>query len=152
MKIFLFTVNHKKPSWLQEVQQEYHKRLPPYVQIVLQHISPSNKKQEAQALEKLTKQTKIKGAVKIALTITGEQTSSEVLAKKIQHWQQIGNDLIFYIGGADGLDESLTTQCQWSWSFSKLTFSHLIAQMIFSEQLYRAFSILQNHPYHLSHE
>ena len=151
MKIFLFTVNHKKPSWLQTMQQDYHRRLPSYVQFTEQSITPSNKQKEAEQLLDLAKKLRIKNAVMVALYVKGKSLSSEEFAAKINDWQQSGQDIVFYIGGADGLDQSLVNQCTWQWSLSPLTFSHLVAQLIFSEQIYRAFSIIQGHPYHLGH-
>lgn len=150
MKIFLFTVQHKRPSWLAQ-QQVYYHRLPSYVRFNGQHIAPSNKKREAQELLKLSHKIADKNAIKIALCVEGVRLSSEQFAKKIEYWQHMSNKVIFYIGGADGLHQTLVEQCHLVWSFSPLTFSHSLAQLIFSEQLYRAFSILQGHPYHLSH-
>lgn len=151
MKIFLFTVNHKKPNWLEQEQNSYRKRLPAYIHLSEQSITPSNKQKEAQTFLKLTDKINNKNLIKVALCIQGKQLSSEQLAQQIELWQKNTSTLVFYIGGADGLDEGLTQYCHMQWSLSALTFSHLIAQLVFSEQLYRAFSILQGHPYHLSH-
>ena len=70
------------------------------------------------------------------------------VAQQLNHWQMNGQDVNIIVGGADGLDSSIIQQAQLTWSLSKLTFPHQLVKVIVAEQLYRAHSLLSNHPYH----
>ncbi|HRE32868.1 MAG TPA: 23S rRNA (pseudouridine(1915)-N(3))-methyltransferase RlmH, partial [Candidatus Berkiella sp.] len=84
----------------------------------------------------------------IALDVQGQAFSTQTLATNIANWQQEGNRLVFLIGGPDGLSEACLKRANVKWSLSMLTFPHVLARVILLEQLYRATSLLANHPYH----
>lgn len=89
------------------------------------------------------------GATLIALDETGELLSSETFARRLSAWRDQGlRDLAVAIGGADGLDESVRRRAALVLSFGRMTFPHLLMRPLIAEQLYRARSILQGHPYH----
>jgi 23S rRNA (pseudouridine1915-N3)-methyltransferase len=67
---------------------------------------------------------------------------------KLKNWQQSARDVSIVIGGADGLHASLKQQADWIWGLSKLTLPHAFVRVLLCEQLYRAYSVTQNHPYH----
>ena len=84
----------------------------------------------------------------IAFDEKGKQLDTAGLAKYIEEWQMVGQDINFIIGGADGLDSEITQLADQCWSLSKLTFPHQLVRVIIIEQIYRAHSLLNNHPYH----
>lgn len=88
------------------------------------------------------------GARIIALEIEGKAFSSEELAMKITQLQQISSHLCFLIGGPEGLSSEILSYCDERWSLSKLTLPHPLVRIMLLETLYRAWSIMNNHPYH----
>ena len=88
-------------------------------------------------------------ALVVALDGRGKQLSSEALAKKISSWQDDGQrSALFVIGGADGHDQSLLDRANFTLSLGPQTWPHMLVRVMLAEQLYRADSILKNHPYH----
>ena len=73
---------------------------------------------------------------------------SPALAQEMQKWLAAGRDLCVVIGGADGLALEIKKRADLLWSLSPLTLAHAMVRVLLAEQLYRAYSILQNHPYH----
>ncbi len=84
----------------------------------------------------------------VALAVEGTALSTPMLAKKLESWQCMGKGLTFIIGGTEGLDEAVLTRAAFHWSLSPLTFPHQLVKVLLAEQLYRAVSLLQGHPYH----
>ena len=89
-----------------------------------------------------------KGSRVIALDERGKDQTTQNLATQLASWRQEGFDITFLIGGADGLDPSLKAGAQAMWRLSSLTLPHAMARIMLVEQLYRAWTILQGHPYH----
>lgn len=89
-----------------------------------------------------------KGAQMIALDERGRHWSTVELADRIAHWRDAAIEPAFVIGGADGLAPGLKSRAAERWSLSALTLPHALVRVILAEQLYRAVSILQKHPYH----
>lgn len=142
MKIRLITIGHKAPDWLQEGYQDYAKRLPASCALELIEI-PAEKRPE----EKMLATIKADNYV-IALDVKGKCWSTEALSDKLQGWLQSGKNIDLLVGGADGLSPACLAKAQEKWSLSALTFPHMLVRLIVAEQIYRAHSILQNHPYH----
>ena len=84
----------------------------------------------------------------IAFDELGKQQSSRMFANSIETWQLNGDNVALIIGGADGLSTELKQQCHYIWGLSNLTMTHSIARLLVIEQLYRAHTLLTNHPYH----
>ena len=84
----------------------------------------------------------------IAFDELGKQQSSRMIAKSIESWQLHGDNVALIIGGANGLSSELKQQCHYIWGLSNLTMTHSIARLLVIEQLYRAHTLLTNHPYH----
>ena len=78
----------------------------------------------------------------------GKDLSTQALANQLAQWRQDGGDIAFVIGGADGLDDSIKQKVDAIWRLSSLTLPHAMARVLLTEQLYRAWTILQGHPYH----
>jgi len=96
---------------------------------------------------------KIKAAIPsncrvIALDVKGQSWSTEKLANRMQDWMMGGQDIAMIIGGPDGLNVEILQMAQEKWSLSALTFPHPLVRVILAEQIYRAFTVTENHPYH----
>lgn len=154
MRIRLLTITHKSPAWIREGYEEYAKRLPATCALELVEI-PAEKRTANADLKRLTEKEgeKMLAAIKpnhrvIALDVTGESWSTEQLAKQLSVWLQGGQHIDLLVGGPEGLAESCLKKAERKWSLSPLTFPHIIVKLIVAEQIYRAYSILQQHPYH----
>jgi 23S rRNA (pseudouridine1915-N3)-methyltransferase len=84
----------------------------------------------------------------VALDGRGKAWSSEQLGQRLEHWRQQGRDLAFLVGGPEGHAPEVIATCDESWSLGPLTLPHMIVRLVLAEQLYRAASLLANHPYH----
>ena len=154
MKLIILTVGHKMPDWITAGFNEYAKRMPREAQIVLQEIRPEPRttgKTTAQIME--AEARRILAALpqncrRIALDEHGEQPTTGQLAAQMQDWMREGGDVAFIIGGADGLHPSVKQDAQQLLALSALTLPHALVRVLLAEQLYRAHSMLHNHPYH----
>lgn len=88
------------------------------------------------------------GAIAVALDENGQLLTSPELAAKLDGWRSSGQDIAFLIGGADGLGNGIKAECRLSLSFGRLTWPHQLARAMLAEQIYRAATIIANHPYH----
>ncbi|HET9403681.1 MAG TPA: 23S rRNA (pseudouridine(1915)-N(3))-methyltransferase RlmH, partial [Burkholderiales bacterium] len=88
------------------------------------------------------------GCVKVVLDERGTLMRTMELARRLGRWRESGRDVAFIVGGADGLDAGVKQSADFAWSLSPLTLPHGLARVLLAEQLYRAHSILHNHPYH----
>ena len=84
----------------------------------------------------------------VTLDIPGKPWTTPELAQMMQRWQESGQHVSLLIGGPEGLADSAKLLARESWSLSRLTFPHPLVRILVAEQLYRAWSILHNHPYH----
>ena len=84
----------------------------------------------------------------VALDERGAEVCTLQLADKLRDWQSQGRDVALVIGGADGLHASVKQKADWLWALSKLTLPHAMVRVLLAEQLYRAHSVISNHPYH----
>ncbi|MBI5120166.1 MAG: 23S rRNA (pseudouridine(1915)-N(3))-methyltransferase RlmH [Rhodospirillales bacterium] len=149
MRLFLLAVGKAKGSPEQALFEHYVRRLPWPVEVVeveeKRPISvPERKAKEAELL--LAKLPR--NAFAVALDPGGEALSSEALAAKLTRWQELGRDLTFVIGGADGLGESLLARADAKFSLGAMVWPHLLVRAMLAEQLWRAHSINTGHPYH----
>ena len=135
--------------------EEFAKRLNAYCSLSLVEIPAQEIREEALAekykaaeAEKILAQIKA-GAFVITLEILGKQLSSEDFSEKLKSIAQDGyNEIIFVIGGANGLHKSVSQRADYKLSFSKMTFTHQLIRVFLYEQIYRAFKILNNESYH----
>lgn len=154
MQLIIAAVGHKMPAWIESGFQEYAKRMPPECRIVLKEIKPVERSGSrtaetvmAQEREKIEAALP-KGARVIALDERGRDWTSMQLSQQLVSWQQDGRDVAFVIGGADGLDPGFKAGADTLIRISSMTLPHGMVRVLLAEQLYRAWSITQNHPYH----
>lgn len=156
MKIIIIAIGTKLPTWVQtgvEVYQKRFKSMPDFSLEIKEIPSQKRRKNvnisqiataESQALIK----TVPKHYIPIALDVGGKRLSSEMLAKKLSHYHDGGENIAILIGGPEGFNESVRAFVKERWSLSDLTLPHPIVRLILTETLYRSVSILHNHPYH----
>lgn len=154
MRIRLLTVTHKAPAWIQEGYIEYAKRLPASCALELVEI-PAEKRTTNADLKRITQREgeKMLAAIKpgnkvIALDVKGKLWTTEQLAENLAKWNLDGRHIDLLVGGPEGLAPACLEKAEEKWSLSPLTFPHIIVRLIVAEQIYRAWSILQSHPYH----
>ena len=154
MRIRLLAITHKTPNWIQEGYSEYLKRFPPSFSLELIEI-PAEKRPKNTDIQRIVQREgeKLLQAIHphhdvIALDVQGELWSTEKLSQQLAMRNQYGRNIDLLIGGPDGLAPACLQRAQQTWSLSLLTFPHPLVRVILAEQLYRAWSILTNHPYH----
>lgn len=154
MNITVLAVGNKMPRWVDEAVQEYAKRFGRDVQYTLKEIKPEkrgagvNAAQGMAAEEKRILEALPDNAFLVVLDERGKAPTSVELAQYMQRWQQDGEHVCFVIGGADGMTDVLKQKARLMLRLSSLTLPHGMVRVLLTEQLYRAVSILQNHPYH----
>ena len=154
MNITVLAVGNKMPRWVDEAVQEYAKRFGRDVQYTLKEIQPEkrgagvNAAQGMAAEEKRILEALPDNAFLVVLDERGKAPTSVELAQYMQCWQQDGEHVCFVIGGADGMTDALKEKARLMLRLSSLTLPHGMVRVLLTEQLYRAVSILQNHPYH----
>lgn len=154
LKITVITLGNKMPDWVSAGSNEYLKRFKDGIQVKIIEIpllTRSKSSDLARIMEKEAAQIKESlptGARLIALDIEGKSFSSEELALKMTQLQQISSHFCLIIGGPEGLSSEILNLCDERWSLSKLTLPHPLVRIILLETLYRAWSIINNHPYH----
>ncbi|AIO66769.1 23S rRNA (pseudouridine(1915)-N(3))-methyltransferase RlmH [Burkholderia oklahomensis] len=154
MKLHIVAVGHKMPGWIATGFDEYTKRMPPELRIELREVKPelrsgSRTAESVMAAEKQRIEAALpKNARVVALDEHGRDWTTMQLAQALPAWRQDGRDVAFVIGGADGLDPALKSRAELLLRVSSLTLPHGMVRVLLAEQLYRAWSITQNHPYH----
>lgn len=153
MKLRIISVGHKMPSWVETACAEYTKRMPRELTLEIIEIKPDKRADgKNSAVVQEAEAKRILDAVGkdflIACDERGQEVTTLQLAEKMQHWQTFGRDVSIVIGGADGLYPELKKQADWLWGLSKLTLPHAFVRVLLCEQLYRAYSVIQGHPYH----
>jgi len=154
VKLLILAVGNKMPSWITEGFNEYAKRMPRESKIELIEIKPEARnsgKTAAQIMEAEAQRIRAAltaSALCIALDERGETPTTRQFSQQMQDWMQQGRDVAFVIGGADGLHESIKHQAQHLLALSAFTLPHGMVRVLLAEQLYRAHSLLHNHPYH----
>ena len=140
------------PDWVDAGVAEYAKRMPREARIELVALKPAPRGGPAKSMLAVEggriRDALPAGCIKVALDERGTLINSMELARRMARWREAGRDVAFIIGGADGLDESVKRAADFAWSLSPLTLPHGLARVALAEQLYRAVSILHNHPYH----
>ena len=142
------------PAWVVAGFNEYNKRLPRELHLNLVEIPPVVRTKSVPIRKAIVEEARRirealpNEALVIALDEHGEQFDSNTLSRKMVTWHRQGRGLAFIIGGADGLDAELKQTADMLWSLSTITLPHALVRIIVAEQIYRAWTILQKHPYH----
>ena len=154
MQIRVAAVGQRMPRWVTEAWAEYTRRLPNVLKIDLHEIPLAQRgrntdlerarRQEGEALLAAVPS----GARVIALDERGRSWSTADLAENLERWMADGRKLCLWIGGPDGMPPECLRRADERWSLGPLTLPHPLVRVVLAEQLYRAWSIISNHPYH----
>ena len=142
------------PAWVTTGYQEYAKRLPAHMQLQLQELPPGFRGASADAARAIQKEGQAMLAAighderVVALDVKGKPWSTEQLAQQCADWQMDGRNVSLLVGGPNGLAQECLHRAEQKWSLSPLTLPHPLVRVLLAEQLYRAWSILNHHPYH----
>ncbi len=154
MRIHLIAVGARLEAWVNQGYEEYAKRLPADCALQLTEV-PALKRGKNFDIQRITREEgqKIlaavpKGARVVAMDVQGKQYSTLELAGKLAGWLQGGRDVALLVGGPEGLASECLARADEKWSLSKLTLPHPLVRIVLAEQLYRAWSVLNQHPYH----
>lgn len=154
MRIRLIAVGTKMPQWVEQGVDEYAKRMPPELKVDVKEVALGKRGRGAdiqraingegeQMLAAIGQRNQV-----IALDVKGKPWSTEQLAVQLQEWQLAGDNISLLVGGPDGLAASCLQRADKRWSLSPLTLPHPLVRVLLAEQLYRAWTINNNHPYH----
>lgn len=154
MQIYIIAVGQRMPAWVQQGVEEYLKRMPSHCRVQVCEVAAVHRgknadvnrilKAEGESLIKAVP----KGCRMIALDRTGKQFDTPTLAGYLTGWMADGKDVALLIGGPEGLPNEVLQQSESTWSLSALTYAHPLVRVVLAEQLYRAWAITENHPYH----
>lgn len=154
MNITLLAVGTKMPNWVEQGYREYAQRMPNLCSLKLVEIPAKKRGKNADTARILRDEATAlqaaapKGALVIALDRKGKHISTENLAQHLQSWIDESQDVTIMIGGPEGIAPKFLATVQTKWSLSALTFAHPVVRVMLAEQLYRAWSINANLPYH----
>jgi 23S rRNA (pseudouridine1915-N3)-methyltransferase len=155
MKLRIIAVGHKQPKWVDEAFGEYAKRFPAHCKLELVELKPearadgipAERIMAAEAV-RIQKELDARDATTIALDERGKALTTVQLSQWLQEWLASGRDVNLIIGGADGLHPPIKQAADKLLALSAMTMPHGMVRVLLAEQLYRALSILENHPYH----
>jgi 23S rRNA (pseudouridine1915-N3)-methyltransferase len=154
MRITLIAVGTKMPAWVAQGYAEYARRLPVDCGLNLVEIG-AGKRGKSADIGRITQRegekmlaAVPKGARIVTLEVTGRAWTTEALSGELDGWLHDGRDVALLVGGPEGLASACVARSEQRWSLSSLTLPHPLVRIVVAEQLYRAWSILQSHPYH----
>jgi 23S rRNA (pseudouridine1915-N3)-methyltransferase len=154
VEISLLAVGTRMPAWVTAGFEEYRKRLSAQLTLVLHEVPAGQRKAraDAAAARRLEGDQLLRRADRadlvLALDEQGRQWSTGELADALRRWQLETPRVALLVGGPDGLDERCRQRADRLWSLSALTLPHPLVRVLIAEQIYRAWTILQGHPYH----
>lgn len=154
MRIRLLAVGTRMPDWIEKGFKDYAQRLPHECRLELTEIEPAprGKNTDIARAKQLEGERILKAlprdALVIALDEHGRELPSTDWARELGVWMQSGRDTCLLIGGADGHAPEVLARADARWSLSKLTLPHALVRVVVAEQLFRAWSLRVNHPYH----
>lgn len=153
MRLTIVAVGQKVPDWAQTAYDDYAKRFPPELKVELKAVKTEPRASKTLDNLLVAERGRIEGAISrgchvVALDERGTAVTTMALAERLKRWQLSGDDVAIVIGGPDGLDAGFKQAAQERLRLSDLTLPHAMVRVLLIEQLYRAWSITINHPYH----
>lgn len=154
MKFNIIAVGQKMPHWVNEAFADYQKRMPRDKAIMLHEVAVAARKnnKDIQKLQNLEWQAQQKHlpaqGVVIALDEKGKQWTTQQWSEQLARWMLETSHVSFLLGGPDGLSQAAKQQANQLISLGKMTMPHCLARVVLVEQIYRAYTLYQNHPYH----
>ena len=154
MQLVIAAVGARMPGWVDAAFEDYAARMPADLRLALREIRPESRIEGKTTVSLMAAEAdRMRAALprhgpRVALDERGRDLTSMELAGMLEQWRADGDDVAFLIGGADGLDAGLKAEASMRMRLSSLTLPHALARVVLAEQLYRAWSITQKHPYH----
>jgi 23S rRNA (pseudouridine1915-N3)-methyltransferase len=153
MRLTIVAVGQKVPDWAQTAYDDYAKRFPPELRVELKAVKTEPRASKTLDTLLAAERQRIEGVIPkgtriVALDERGTAITTVALADKLRSWQREGDDVAIVIGGPDGLDPAFKQAAHERLRLSDLTLPHAMVRVLLIEQLYRAWSITVNHPYH----
>lgn len=153
MRVALLAIGQRMPGWVQTAFDDYEKRLRKRLPVQLTELAPGQRSGGRPGQAMATEAQRLLGALKgaehvVLLDERGAQRTSLEQARWLGNRMQQGKDLAFLIGGPDGFAPEVRERANEAWSLSPLTLPHALVRVVWIEQMYRAVSVLDNHPYH----
>jgi 23S rRNA (pseudouridine1915-N3)-methyltransferase len=152
VRLDVLCVCRRPPRWVVEATADYARRLPRGIALSFDYVTPGGdglpsverrRDEAARVLKRLNAATPV-----VALDVGGDEVDSPGLARWLAEWRERHAALALVIGGADGHGDAVLERSAQRWSLSRLTLPHLLVQVVLAEQIYRAWTILEGHPYH----
>lgn len=154
MKVNLIAIGNKMPDWVDIASNDFLKRLPAEIKVneiflplIKRGKNPDTPRIVRDESRKLLNAVP-KGSVLVVLDVLGKKITTMKLSEMLGTWLEQSQDISIIIGGPDGVSDELLTKATMKISLSELTFPHPLVRVVLLEQIYRAWSILNNHPYH----
>ena len=153
MKLLLVAVGQRMPDWAETAFHDYAKRFPPELKVEVKAVKTEPRGSKTLEALYAAERERIEAAIPrgcriVALDERGSNLSTVALAAKLRHWQLEADDVALVIGGPDGLDPQFKQMAHERLRLSDLTLPHAMVRVLLIEQLYRAWSVNANHPYH----
>ena len=153
MKLVIVAVGQRMPDWAQTAYDDFAKRFPPDCRVEIKTVKTEPRGSKTLETLYAAERERIEAAIPrgcriVALDERGTNLTTVALAAKLKHWQLEADDVALVIGGPDGLDPEFKKQAHERIRISDLTLPHAMVRVLLVEQLYRAWSINANHPYH----
>ena len=153
MRLMIVAVGMKVPDWAKTAYDDYEKRFPPEIRVELKAVKTEPRASKTLDSLLLAEKSRIEAAIPrgthvVALDEHGTNVTTVALAARLKAWQLSGDDVAIVIGGPDGLDAGFKKTAHERLRLSDLTLPHAMVRVLLIEQLYRAWSITINHPYH----
>lgn len=153
MKLLVLAVGQRQPAWAEAAWDDFAKRFPPEMRLELKacKAEPRSQRNEAQCMAAEAQRIEAacpRGVRRVVLDERGTSVTTAKLAERLQRWRADGRDVALLIGGPDGLDPALKAGADETLRLSDLTLPHAFVRVLLAEALYRAWTLLQGHPYH----
>ena len=153
MRLTIVAVGLKVPDWAQTAYDDYAKRFPPEIRVELKAVKTEPRASKTLDALLQAEKSRIEAAIPrkthiVALDERGSNITTVALAERLKIWQLSGDDVAIVIGGPDGLEAGFKKAAHERLRLSDLTLPHAMVRVLLIEQLYRAWSITINHPYH----
>lgn len=153
MKLVLAAVGQRQPAWADAAYADFAKRFPPEMRLELKAVKAeprgSKTAEQLMAAEGARLEAAApKGARRIVLDERGDRLTTLQLSQRLQAWQRDGRDAVIFVGGPDGLHPDLKATADETLRLSDLTLPHALVRVLLAEALYRAWTVMVNHPYH----
>ena len=153
MKLLVVAVGQRQPAWAQTAYLEFAKRFPPEMRLELHAVKAETRGHKTDEQLMAAEAVRLEGALprgvrRVVLDEQGARVTTLQLAERMKAWQHDGRDVALLIGGPDGLAEALKSSADETLRLSDLTLPHAFVRVLLAEALYRAWTVMSNHPYH----